>query len=195
MKNLIGVILILLLSPLVQAKSPIESLEISVNKLIAIAVDKTADENNQIIQLTKVISEEVDFESVGRRVVSKKWKKASDEQKKEFKQRFLKIMVDTYYGLLKNYTNEKVLFLKEQLKSTKNNEYAIVDTKIISGNKKIPVRYRLIKLNDSWKIYDFVPEGISLITTYKKNYASILKKKGVEGLLENMAENKNASKE
>ena len=178
-----GLILLLSFSQDSNADTPTEVLELAVNKLIAVAEDSTSDDQVKKDKLTKIILAEVDFEAVSKRVVSKHWKKASAEQKQQFKAQFLKIMVNTYFALLKNYSNEKVLFLKEQLKK---NKYAIVDTKIISGNKKIPVRYRLIKVDDTWKIYDFIPEGISLISTYKNNYASILKKKGMQGLIEDM---------
>lgn len=187
LKYLFGFILLLTFSLNGGASTPTETLELAVNKLIAVAADKASDDQAKKAKLNQVLLEEVDFETVSKRVISKTWKKSNDEQKKEFKQRFLGIMTDTYFTLLKNYSNEEVLFLKEQLKKTKRNEYAVVDTQIISGNKKIPVRYRMIKIGESWKIYDFVPEGISLLSTYKKNYASILKKGGMQGLLENMS--------
>ncbi len=179
-------IIILLMLPVssnIYAVTPSESLRVSVDQLIIIATNNEADEQSKRDSLTKIIRSAVDFEAVSRRVVSKPWKKTTPEQKKEFKEKFLTIMVNTYYSLLKEYSNEDVLFLKEQLKKKK---YAIVDTEIVSGNKKIPVRYRMIKNKEDWKIYDFIPEGISLVATYKKNYASILKKKGMDGLLNEM---------
>jgi phospholipid transport system substrate-binding protein len=172
------------------ASTPTEMLKVAVDKLIAVAADKVSDNSDKKDKLRQILSEEVDFEAVSKRVVSKKWKKATEEQKQEFKKRFLTIMTDTYFALLKNYSNEDVLFLKEQLKKTSKNEYAIVDTQIISGNKKIPVRYRLIKMAEAWKIYDFIPEGISLVTTYKSNYAGVLKKNGMQGLLKDMSKPK-----
>jgi phospholipid transport system substrate-binding protein len=91
--------------------------------------------------------------------------------------------VNTYFSLLEDYSNESVSYVKEQIKKSK---YAIVDTLILTDKNKVPVRYRLIKSGDTWKIYDLVPEGISLISTYKKNYKTILKKQGMDGLLEEM---------
>ncbi|MCP4271040.1 MAG: ABC transporter substrate-binding protein [Gammaproteobacteria bacterium] len=185
MRRLFFIILLLMLpiSSNIYANTPTESLKVSVDQLIIIATNKEADERSKRDSLTDIIRSAVDFEAVSRRVVSKPWKKATPEQKQEFKAKFLTIMVNTYFSLLKEYSNEDVLFLKEQLKKKK---YAIVDTEIASGNKKIPVRYRMIKSNKDWKIYDFIPEGISLVSTYKKNYASILKKKGMDGLLNEM---------
>jgi len=188
--NLAGVILLLSFSQFSLASTPTETLKIAVDKLISVAADSASDDKLKKQMLTEIISQEVNFEAVSKRVVSKPWRKATDQQKAEFKQNFKQVMVDTYFVLLKKFTNEKVIFTKEQLKKKK---YAIVDTQIISDNKKIPVRYRMIKTDGVWKIYDFIPEGISLLSTYKGNYATVLKKKGMQGLLEEM--NSTTSKE
>jgi len=172
--------LFLLVIPPVFANTPTEALTLSVDKLMMIATDQSSDEATKRAGLSKILQADIDFNATSRRVVSKAWKKATKEQKQQFKEEFLKIITNTYYELLKNYSNEKINYLKEQLKGKK---YAIVDTAIISGSKKIPVRYRMIKSGDSWKVYDFIPEGISMVTTYRKNYKSILSKLGMEGLL------------
>jgi len=196
MKNKIVIsILLFLFSATLQAATPTETLKIAVDRLLTVAADKSMDDAAKKRALSNVLAEEVDFESLSKRVVSKPWKKATDAQKKQFKILFLNIMTDTYFGLLKNYHNEEVLFTKEQIKKTKRNIYAIVDTKILTKSKKIPVRYRMIKLEDSWKIYDFIPEGISIVTTYKNNYKKILKKKGVQGLIQEMTDSQVAKKE
>ncbi len=194
MKNkLIISAILLIFSTATLALSPTETLEAAVNRLIAVAADKDMPDENKKQALSKVLSEEIDFDSLSKRVVSKDWKKATEEQKTEFKRLFLVIMTDTYFSLLKNYHDEKVLFTKEQIKKTKKNTYAIVDTKIQATDKTIPVRYRLIQKGDVWKIYDFIPEGISIVTTYKNNYKKTLKKKGMQGLLEDMANSQSKS--
>ena len=165
------------------ANTPREALEITVNKLIAIAADKSIDDQTKKADLSAIISSEIDFDAVSKRIISKPWKMASEEQQKQFKQQFLIVMVNTYFTLLKEYSDEKVLFVDEQLK---NENYAIVDTELVSGNKKIPVRYRLLKNNEQWKIYDFIPEGISLVSTYRTNYAAILENDGIDALLAEM---------
>jgi len=187
-KLLVALLISVSLLSVANANTPTEALELSVNQLIAIAAQAELSDDEKRKQLAEIINAEVNFNQVSSRIVLKKWKKATTEQKAQFKQQFSNIMVDTYADLLKNYSNEKVLYVKEQIKREK---YAIVDTQVISGNKKIPVRYRLVKTKEHWKIYDFVVEGISIVTTYKNNYKSVLKKGGIELLLEEMKKAKN----
>lgn len=185
MKNFIiaTIFTILASGTTINADTPTQALTKSVNELISIASNTDYDDVIKKSELSKALASSVDFDAVSKRIVSKPWRKATAEQKQQFKDNFLIIMVNTYFSLLKEYDNEKVEFGKEQIK---NKKYAIVDTAIISGNKKIPVRYRLIQSAETWKIYDFVPEGISIVSTYKKNYKSVISKKGIAGLLEEM---------
>lgn len=178
-----SLILLVFVSNHIYAQTPTETLKLAVDKILVVAGDKALSEEDKRKRLSEVLQQEVDFEAVSKRVVSKSWKEATEKQQIEFKALFLDVMVGTYTALLSNYSNEKVEFKQEQ---TKGNKYAVVDTVIISDNKKIPVRYRLIKDGDSWRIYDFIPEGVSLVSTYKTNYGVILNKQGVSGLLEEM---------
>ena len=171
------------------AQTPSEVLQTTVDQLIGVVSDKQKSDNAQRAEIESIINANVNFDFVARKVVSKPWKKATDTQKKEFIEKFSTILIDTYFKLLKNYTNEKVNYGKEQIKKDK---YAIVDTKVISEGKKIPVRYRLIKTDGHWKIYDFIVEGSSLINSYKNNYKIIIKKKGMDGLLAEMIKPKKA---
>lgn len=177
------ILITIMLSSNIYASSPTEALEQTINKLLAIAQNKTMDKAAQKNEIFNVVNQDIDFEAVSKRVVAKSWKKTTAEQKSRFKKLFSKIIVNTYYSLLEDYSDEKVIYVKEQIKRTK---YAIVDTLILTDKNKVPVRYRLLKSGDSWKIYDLVPEGISLVSSYKKNYSTILKKQGMDGLLEEM---------
>ena len=178
-----SLILVLFCCNNLYANTPTEALELTVNKLISIAKDTSLTDTNKKEQFTQIISSDMDFNAISKRVVSKSWRKTTDDQKQRFKGLFLNVMVNTYFSLFKEYTDEEVLYVKEQIKKEK---YAIIDTHIVAGSKKIPVRYRLLKSKESWKIYDFIPEGISIVSNYKKNYATILKKSGMDGLLEQM---------
>ena len=165
------------------ANTPTTSLETAVNELIGIASNANLSSDQKRAGLEKILLREVDLEAMSRRVVSKHWKNATDAQKDEFKSQFLQIIVNTYASLLDSYNNEKVVFESEDIKKDR---YATVDTHIAASDKKIPVRYRMIKHNNAWKIYDFIPEGISIVSNYKNNYASILSKDGMDALLVEM---------
>ena len=186
MKTLLAgsLILLVVFAQQAVAETPTKALEIAVDKILTVASNKKLSEVDKKKTLAEVLKTEIDFENLSKRVVSKEWNAATEQQKTEFKALFLDVMVDTYSTLLSNYSGEKVEFEQEQIKA---NKYAIVDTVIISdGNKRIPVRYRLINEGKGWKVYDFIPEGVSFVSSYKNNYARIIRSDGMAGLLAEM---------
>jgi len=179
-----------LFSGVAQSQTPTQVLQSTVDQLIATITDKQKSEQQQYDKISQIIRDGVDFEYVSKRVVSRPWLEASDVQKQQFIEKFSTILIDTYWKLLKNYSNERVEYGDEAIKKDK---YAQVETHVISEGKKIPVVYRLINSDGGWKIYDFIVEGSSLVNSYKNNYQVILNKNGMQGLLEEMNKPKKAT--
>jgi len=159
--------------------TPTEALRSAVDRLLVIASNKTLAEANKKALIVEVVKEKIDLQVLSQRVVSRYWKKATREQKKEFIGLFTQVVVNTYFALLNEYNNEEVEYLKEDIKKKK---YAKIKTHIVMKNKKIPVTFKLIFRKDLWKIYDFSAEGVSMVSTYINDYKSTLKKGGLENL-------------
>jgi phospholipid transport system substrate-binding protein len=167
------------LTAMAETATPTSSLTQAVNRFITVASDKTLSAEEKKLRITEIVKEKVDLTVVSQRVVSRRWKKASTEEKKEFIGLFTQVIVNTYASLLNEYTNEKVEYIKEEIKKKK---YAKVNTNIVLTDKKIPVNYKLILRKGQWRIYDFSAEGVSLISTYTNDYKSTLKRGGLAGL-------------
>ena len=60
---------------------------------------------------------------------------------------------------------------------------ALVKTIIQKSNDEIPVDYKLIKLGNDWKIYDFIVEGVSMIRNYRTQFKKIIHKSSYEELV------------
>jgi phospholipid transport system substrate-binding protein len=80
-----------------------------------------------------------------------------------------------------SYTNEKIVFSKENMLS---NNQAEVQTKVITSSKEIPIFYRVILEDGTWKVYDVVVENVSLVQNYRSQFNSILAKNTPDQLLE-----------
>ncbi len=165
----------------IPAKSPTESLTEAVNSLLRIAGDNSLSSEEKKLQMTALVKKKIDLPVVSQRVASRAWKKATKADKKEFIGLFTRVIVNTYFSLLKSYTNEKIVYLKEEIKKKR---FAKINTNIVLTNKKIPVNYKLIFRKGQWRIYDFSAEGISLISTYTSDYKATLKRGGLAKLNE-----------
>jgi phospholipid transport system substrate-binding protein len=159
--------------------SPTDSIRTSVDGVLALLQNKEMDDATRREKIGEVISERFDFRAMSQRTLATNWKSASEEQRKEFVRLFSTLIENTYIGRVEAYTNEKVDFPGEKVKGKK----AVVETLILTANADIPVDYKVYMKNDKWWVYDV---GISLISNYRSSYQEIVKKEGVDGLIEKM---------
>jgi phospholipid transport system substrate-binding protein len=55
---------------------------------------------------------------------------------------------------------------------------------VTSGGKKIPLFYRLTDKSGSWKVYDVVIEGVSMVKNYRTQFREIMSGGSPEKVLE-----------
>jgi phospholipid transport system substrate-binding protein len=161
--------------------TPTSSLTEAINLFMNVAGNKALSPAEKKSRITEIVKDKIDLPVVSQRVISRYWKKASKDDKKEFIALFTQVIVNTYASLLNEYDNQEVEYLKEEIKKGK---YAKVNTNIVLTDKKIPVNYKLLLRKNQWRIYDFSAEGVSLISTYTNDYKSTLKRGGLAGLNE-----------
>lgn len=189
-KQLAGLIIILTLlifSLPVYAGVPLDTVKVNVNnvldvlrnpKLKAASAKEIKKEKLRVIY--KAMFDENEF---SRRTLSRNWSKFSSAQQAEFVKLFEEVLEKSYADKILDYTNEKVEFSKEEMKSDTQAE---VQTKIITASKGIPIFYRLILKDGKWKVYDVVVENVSLVQNYRTQFNDILTKNTPEQLLETL---------
>ena len=188
-RRITGVILIfavLLLIPLQGfAATPKETVETGVNNIIGTLSDpafKAKAKDAQIAQLGEAIEAVFDFEELSRRTLGREWKKMNPEQQKEFVQLFKELLQGVYADRLLAYSDQKIIFDKEtMLKKGRAEVQSFLQT---SDGKKIPLFYRLSDKSGSWKVYDVIIEGVSMVKNYRTQFRKILSKDSPEKLLE-----------
>ena len=187
-KRYTGLILIfaVLLVPLQSyAATPKETVESGVNNLLKTLGDpafkaKTKDE--QIATLGSQIETVFDFTELSKRTLGRDWKKMSAEQQKEFVKLFKQLLQGVYADRLLAYSDQKVIFDKEiMLKKGRAEVQSYLQT---SDGKKIPLFYRLTDKSGSWKVYDVIIEGVSMVKNYRTQFKQILAKDSADKLIE-----------
>ena len=188
-KRILGLILIfcfLTMIPLqAYAATPKETVETGVSKVIATLGDpafKAKAKDAQIAQIGAEIDSIFDFKELSRRTLGRNWRKMKPEQQKEFVQLFRELLQGVYADRLLAYSDQKVLFDKEtMLKKGRAEVQSYLQT---SDNKKIPLFYRLTNKSGSWKVYDVIIEGVSMVKNYRTQFRKILAKDSPDKLLE-----------
>jgi phospholipid transport system substrate-binding protein len=138
-------------------------------------------EKKSIIIMDSIFS----YPTMAKISLGKKWKTLSKKEKESFTKAFEHKMKYAYIDKLKLYHNQKVVTQKP--KKIKQNRI-LQTTKIIGSNEtyKIINFFYKKKNTDQWYIYDVKLAGISIIQTYRKQFAAFLKTKSFEELLKSL---------
>ena len=188
-KGLSLFILVLFLSlPLSSfAGAPLDSVKGNVDKVLDVLRDPALKgESGKKAKKAKVrtISDKMfDFNELSRRTLGQNWTKLNTGQQKEFTELYKSILEDAYVDKIVTYTDEKVLYNKENPLTEKTVE---VQTTIVTKKADIPIFYRVIQKGPEWRVYDVVIEGVSLINNYRTQFREILTNKTPEALLETL---------
>lgn len=146
----------------------------------------------------KIILPQIDFISASKLVLGKYWRQADQTQKIQFIRQFRTVLLRFYSAAIYEYVSGKDKALPEDLfhyfplnaKPDDSSTTVRAELKSDSG-QAIPIHYRMHMTSKGWKIYDLSVEGISIITTYKNNFASELKAKGIDDLIASLEEKNN----
>ena len=160
------------------------------------ALDDAPDKLKLLVE--KIILPQIDFISASKLVLGKYWRRADQKQKIQFIRQFRTVLLRFYSAAINEYVSNKNEALPEDLfhyfplnaKPEDSSTTVRAELKSDSG-QAIPIHYRMHMTSKGWKIYDVSVEGISIITTYKNNFATELKTKGIDDLIASLEEKNN----
>ncbi|MCG8325942.1 MAG: ABC transporter substrate-binding protein [Thiotrichales bacterium] len=133
-----------------------------------------------------------DFTSMSKWVLGKSWRSASDDERSQFTDEFKTLLVRTYAKALLEYSDQEIKYLDE-LNSAKSN-LVVVKTEVTqSGSSAIPINYRMHVSGGDWKVIDVAVDGVSLVSTYRGEFASHIRKNGLGNLIAKLAERNSQS--
>ena len=113
------------------------------------------------------------------------WKTLTQEQKDRFVKLFEARLKASYVNKLDLYTDE-VVAIKE-VKPVKSHIYLL--TELIGKETNYNIDYKFYDAKETgWRIYDVDILGVSIIKTYRSQFAGILKEKSFDALLQILAE-------
>lgn len=147
----------------------------------------------------EIILPHLDLITASKWVMGKYWRQASKDQKLNFIRAFRTLLLRFYSSALAEYLDddtkklEQKIFTYYPIRGDLASKDVTVNA-IVTPDKgePVPIHYNMHLTSNGWKIYDVSVEGVSMITTYKNNFATELQQKGIDGLIASIEEkNKN----
>ena len=182
--------LLLLFAPPAFADSPaapesvIRSATNSVVERLEANPDLSRDPGRLFAMVNDVVLPHFDFNRIARRVLGKYWRRASDDQKRQFISEFQTLLVKTYAVAVASYNYEGIDYRPPKARS--ETETSVPTEVTGNGSSGIPITYELHLVDGSWKVYDIVVDGVSLSLTYRNDFRSLVRQQGIDALIERL---------
>jgi phospholipid transport system substrate-binding protein len=183
-------------APIQAEKGPVEVLqEMSDHVLEIIQHDPSVlDDKSRLRAIAdQVVIPNIDFIALSQSVLGVTWRRATPEQREVFEREFRSLLMNTYLASISraDYHGQSIRYLP--LRNPPTGDRAEVDAEIEQPNGPlIHAQFRMYRRDGAgWKVYDVVVEGVSLVITQRSSFSSIIRDKGLDGLIALLVERNN----
>jgi len=187
MKNILKVLL--LLTFLITGANALQKDEIinvmtaKVDNALEVLKQKDLETKDKANKIFALIDEVFDYELMGKISLGKKtWLSINDTQREEFIKAFETKLKNSYVDKLELYTDQKVKII--ELSPYKKTRLQL-KTEVVGKDEVYKINYNFYnnKKKSQWLIYDVDLLGVSIVQTYRKQFAGLLKEKSFDELL------------
>jgi phospholipid transport system substrate-binding protein len=138
--------------------------------------------------LLSVLDQGTDLSLLGRLVLGRYWRDASPGQRSEYLELFRRYMLQTFIQRLRQYAGTDMSHPGERFQIIASRPLGERDILVQSRvapptSQPLRVDWRLRERPGEPVIIDLIVEGISLLVTQRSEFAAVLERGGVEGLL------------
>lgn len=175
------------------ASSPVAMLQSATDQVLTeLSVNKaTLQTKPEVVRsiINRCLLPHLALDNMARSAVSKDaWSQATSAQRQQFTQQFKKLLINTYSSALASYKDQKVQYLPMR-SDTNNSAYTQVESKIIRNDgPPISVNYQLVLIGEQWLVYDFSVNGVSMLNSFRSQFADKLAQKGMDGFIKSLTE-------
>jgi phospholipid transport system substrate-binding protein len=134
-------------------------------------------------KVKRIVDPYFDYQEMAKRSLGPAWGKLSPAQRQEFVALFSQLLEASYSDKIEKYAQRvKIDYTGEILQG----DNAEVRTVVVKANDRIPLNYRLLNEGGTWKVYDVVIEGVSLVSNYRSQFNRIIHESGYAELVKRL---------
>ncbi|MGO4326050.1 phospholipid-binding protein MlaC [Cupriavidus sp. 2TAF22] len=171
----------------VDKSSPDRLVRAAVEGVISTIQSSPDTRSGDLAKITAVVERQflpyADFERTTRLAVGSAWRNATPEQQKQLYEQFQTLLVRSYAVSLSQLREQKVKFSYKPVLAAANATDVVVETRVQNNGDDMQIDYRLQRSGNGWKIYDINMMGAWLIEVYRRQFADIVARNGIDGLL------------
>ena len=134
------------------------------------------------VEIRQAAVELFDFDEMSRRLLGQRWTDASPEEQRDFVALYTDLLERAYLNTIRNFRLATITFQGETISGS----YAHVRSRMVVGKETVAIEYHLLDRAGRWAVYDVAVDGVSLISNYRSQFSSILKRMSFAQLLDRM---------
>lgn len=193
MKSLVLTLSLLFLGGLsntqAEALTPEQLIEDTSNTVLEIINTDAEKIRNEPDYVNQVIDEHIlpliDLQSMGKLILGKHWKSASEAQQTQFINEFKSMLIRTYAKSIADYGDAKIAVLANNKQQGK---FYIVNTELDLGNgAPLNVAYTFRQKDEAWKVIDLSVDGLSLVKNFRSSFNQEINETSLESLINRLA--------
>jgi phospholipid transport system substrate-binding protein len=153
--------------------------------------DREARDKALAIAKQKILPH-IDFERMTRLAVGRAWRSAEARQRQELVAQFSTLITRTYSAAIDAYDGHQTQVDSLAL-SPGDNDVIVRSRFKKAGAPPVEVNYAMWKSAQGWMVYDITVENVSLVITYRSQFAEEIGRAGVDGLIRSLTDKNHAS--
>jgi phospholipid transport system substrate-binding protein len=164
---------------------PLTVVNSSVSRVLTIVRSHPADakeSGQRRAEIRQAAVELFDFDEMSRRLLGQRWTDATPEEQRDFVVLFTDLLERAYLNTIGNYRLATITFQGETISGS----YAQVQSRMAAGKSEVAIEYRLVENEGRWAVYDVAVDGVSLISNYRSQFTSILKRMSFAQMLDRL---------
>ena len=155
------------------------------NKAISVLREDNGSLEFREIEFQTLLYDGFALDRIGRFVVGSHWRKMSVEQQDDYQELFKLWVLKTYSVRLGGYSGQTFSIVKVvDAGTTDRYVRTLIDQP--KGGESVRADWRVRHIDGAFKIVDVVVEGISMVVTQRQEFAAVVRRHGVEGLIETL---------
>lgn len=159
----------------------VQSLVDEAISVLQIPVDRKGDRESGF---RRILLSYFDVPLITRLVVGRYWRKANDQQKEAFATVFEQHIIKVYTSQLGIYRDERVELRNVAARTDKD---TIVGTEVMrDSDPPLRIDWLVREKDGQYRIIDVAAEGVSMMTTKRSEFSSVIARDGMDGLIEQL---------
>ena len=147
-------------------------------------VNSDISDSERRARFTKLFNQDLDLDFIGKFVLGRYWRTATQKQRDEFIDVYRKLNVQTWSERFNEFKGKHFEFLGTE--NSKSPDQVFVNTQVpMQEGKPASVKWRVKETNGNMRIVDIIIENVSLAQTSRSEYTSYIQKSpnGIDGLI------------